>query len=72
MTRTPLSSLGQLLPDTDDSRRARSLAFEEIEKLDELLVRHGHPRTGFLEKPMLVTYIMAKRLGLLEQDADGG
>jgi len=68
---TAIPQFGNLLPSTEESKKARAFAFSEIEKLDDLLTKHGHPRTGFLEKPMLVTYIMAKQLGLLTEAVDG-
>lgn len=54
------------LPETDASRAAQAKALVEIEKLDKLLVSRGYPPISFMEKPMLLTYIKAKELGLLD------
>lgn len=68
---TVTSTYSNLLPPTDETKKAREFARLEIEKLDALLAKHGHPCTGFLEKPMLLTYIIAKHLGLLAEGDNG-
>jgi hypothetical protein len=54
------------LPETEKSKAAQAKALAEIEKLNKLLVSRGYPQVGFMEKPMLLTYIKAKELGLLD------
>jgi len=50
-------------------REAQEYALHEIERLNMLLAGKRVPPVSFIERPMLVTYIKAKRLGLLKDEA---
>lgn len=50
-----------------DTRTAEDFAHEEIRRLDRLLKAKGWEECSSLERAILVTYIKARALGMLEE-----
>lgn len=57
---------GKVFPSTPEVQAARKRALVEVQKLDSLLTRLGHEGVAPIEQPMLMTYIMSKDLGWLD------
>ena len=54
------------LPNDEKAKAAEAVALKEIEKLNKLLVEHGVGVVNPIEKAILITYIKASELGMLE------
>jgi len=57
----------RIFVEDDKSREAQAYAEAEVQKLNKLLGDHGFPSVSRLERPTLITYIKARKLGLLEE-----
>ena len=57
---------GKRFPNDEKAKAAEARALVEIEKLNKLLTSMGHPPVSLLEKAILITYLKAKDLGLLD------
>lgn len=60
------AELGKRFPNDEKAKAAEVKAAVEIEKLDKLMASMGHLGVSKLERAILVTYLKAKELGLLD------
>ena len=54
------------LPNDELAQIAEKKALDEIEKLNKLMGDFGVPKCNAIERAVLITYIKAKELGLLD------